>query len=70
MSALLKIFRLVLATFALFGLALLVTPASAQQPSSVNPTASAVRCTGASLAGLRAPSHTSQDSGSQPGWTQ
>ena len=43
MSALLKIFRLVLATFALFGLALLVTPASAQQPSSVNPTASAVK---------------------------
>jgi formate dehydrogenase subunit gamma len=43
MPALLKTCRLVLATFALLWLALLVTPASAQQPSSVNPTASSVK---------------------------
>ena len=42
MPKLLKIFRLALATIMLIGLAALSTPASAQQPSTVNPTASAV----------------------------
>ena len=43
MSTLLKTFRLVFAMMALFGLALVAMPASAQQPSTVNPTASAVK---------------------------
>jgi formate dehydrogenase subunit gamma len=44
MSTLLKNCRLVFAIFAVFGLALLATPAPAQQaPSGVNPTASAVK---------------------------
>jgi formate dehydrogenase subunit gamma len=43
MSGLLKYCRLVLATIALCGLAALVSPAGAQQPSSVNPTASSVK---------------------------
>jgi formate dehydrogenase subunit gamma len=43
MSTLLKIFRLAVATLALLGLAVLVTPAGAQQPNSVNPTADAVK---------------------------
>jgi formate dehydrogenase subunit gamma len=43
MSMLLKLCRLAFATVALFGLALLATPAGAQQPNSVNPTANAVK---------------------------
>ena len=47
MSTLLRTFRLVVAMFALVGLALVATPAttpaSAQQPSTVNPTADAVK---------------------------
>jgi formate dehydrogenase subunit gamma len=47
MSTLLRTFRLLFAMVALFGLALvatpLATPASAQQPSTVNPTADAVK---------------------------
>jgi formate dehydrogenase subunit gamma len=42
MSTLLRTFRLFVAMVALFGLALVATPVSAQQPSSVNPTADAV----------------------------
>jgi formate dehydrogenase subunit gamma len=43
MSGLLKCFRLVLATIMLCGLAAIVSPAGAQQPNSVNPTASSVK---------------------------
>jgi formate dehydrogenase subunit gamma len=43
MPALLKICRLMLATLALVGLAIFSQPASAQQPNSVNPTASSVK---------------------------
>jgi formate dehydrogenase subunit gamma len=43
MSTLLRTFRLLVVMFALFGLALAATPAGAQQPSSVNPTASSVQ---------------------------
>jgi formate dehydrogenase subunit gamma len=43
MSTLLRTFRLFVAMFALFGLALVATPAGAQQPNSVNPTASSVK---------------------------
>src|ERR1700722_20202481 len=43
MPMLLKHLRLALAAFALFGLALVVTPASAQRVQGVNPTADAVK---------------------------
>jgi len=43
MNALLKICRLALAGFALLALAVVATPASAQQPKLVNPTADAVK---------------------------
>ena len=43
MSTLLRTFRLLVTMAALFGLALVATPLSAQQPSTVNPTADAVK---------------------------
>jgi formate dehydrogenase subunit gamma len=43
MSTPLSIIRLALATIALIGLVLIVAPAGAQQPNSVNPTASSVK---------------------------
>jgi formate dehydrogenase subunit gamma len=43
MSTLLRTFRLLVAMIALAGLALVATPVSAQQPSTVNPTADAVK---------------------------